>query len=369
MYSTIDVIEYNLNDNYRRYGIQSSDGAVGVGNTGGDTNANSINATLITTGEIDSTLGIITSIQTDSLTAGIITTNQMGGFQLTGPIQFSNQPTTDLVVTNLTASGGSITNMSNVESECITLKRTSGSVILKANVSTLSHTLTFPPSNQVGILMNNGFGNLRWDEDPIINSVGIGSNIFIPEAKLHIKGDENTGGGLIVESNVVGTALNGSNRLSIFPDTSGGSGIQKLSGLQPLTFYNTVGGKEFELKGDGDSVFYNDLSVQGSVSGGGKLTLRVRTTTSGTDLEDDYILNVNNTGTANIDLPSISNPLYTGVQYIVIPQTSSTVRIRADGSDTIFTGGSSINQIVLSGTPGDLRHLVNNGFQWFTLPS
>jgi hypothetical protein len=58
--------------------------------------------------------------------------------------------------------------------------------------------------------------------------------------------------------------------------------------------------------------FYKRKENNSIVSGGGKLTLRVRTTTSGTDLEDDYILNVNNTGTANIDLPSISNPLYTG---------------------------------------------------------
>jgi hypothetical protein len=333
---------------------------------------NNINASLITTNEIDSSLGIITSIEADSITAGVISTNQMNGFTLIGPIEFANQPVSNLNVTNLTASGGSLTNMTSMESDSVVLSAGGGgSITLEASFLSTPHTVTFPPSNQVGVLVNNGFGVTNWNTNPIVNSIGVGdvaigsSNLFVNESKLHVKGSENTSGGLMIESNVDNT-----NRLAIFPDTtSNGSGIQKLDGLGPLTFYDTVGAEEFEITGTGDGLFYNNLSAQKSISGGGKITLRVRTTTNSTDLEDDYILNVNNIGTVNVDLPSISNPEYIGVTYIVITQTTNTVRIRADGSDTIFTGGSSVGQIILAGSPGDLRHLVNNGDQWFTLPS
>lgn len=370
MYSTIDVIEYNLNDNYRRYGVQSADGA-SISSSSSSSNVDNINASIVTTNEIDSSLGIITSIQADSITAGVISTNQMNGFTLIGPVQFANQPTSNLNVTNLSATGGVISDMTSVESDSVVLPGSGGSITLQANFLTTSHTLTFPPSNQVGVLMNNGFGTSSWSTNPIVNSVGIGdvsigsSNLLVNESKLHVKGPESTAGGLMIESKADNT-----NRLAIFPDTlSSGSGVQKLDGLGPLTFYDTLGDKEFELDSGGDGVFYNNLTTQGNISGGGRLTLRVRVTTTSTDLDDDYILNVNNVGTANIDLPSISDPVYTGVQYIVIAQTASTVRIRADSSDTIFEGGVSIGQIVLSGSPGDLRHLVNNGDQWFVLPS
>ena len=365
MYSTIDVIEYNLNDNYRRYGVQSADGASTSSASSSSTNVDNINASIITTSEIDSSLGIITSIQADSITAGVISTNQLNGFTLIGPVQFANQPTSNLNVTNLSATGGIISDMTSVESDSIVLPSGSGSITLEANFLTTSHTLSLPPSNQVGVLMNSGSGTTFWNTNPIVNSIGIGdvsigsSNLFTNESKLHVKGPESTAGGLMIESNADST-----NSLAIFPDTlSSGSGIQKLDGLGPLTFYDTVGDKEFELDGNGDGVFYNNIS------GGGRLTLRVRTTTTSTDLDDDYILNVNNTGTVNVDLPSISDPVYTGVQYIVITQTANTVRIRGDGSDTIFEGGVSVGQIILSGSPGDLRHLVNNGDQWFVLPS
>ena len=149
MYSTIDVIEYNLNDNYRRYGVQSADGASTSSASSSSTNVDNINASIVTTSEIDSSLGIITSIQADSITAGVISTNQLNGFTLIGPVQFANQPTSNLNVTNLSATGGIISDMTSVESDSIVLPSGSGSITLEANFLTTSHTLSLPPSNQV----------------------------------------------------------------------------------------------------------------------------------------------------------------------------------------------------------------------------
>ena len=373
--SHIDIIEYNLNDNYRRYGFVSTS-SIKSTSQNSFKSSNTVNTTTISSTVLVSTTGTFQTLSSDSINTEYLSVSQIAGFELVGPVNFGNQPTTNLIVTNLSASSGNITNMSTVSSDNIVLDGPSGSTTLQANFATSNHTLVFPPSNDIGVLRNNGFGDLVWQNDLFTNSIAIGdistgsSNISVAEAKMHIKGASNTTGGMLIES-----SLDNVNRLAIYADpTADSAAIQKLSGGS-LNIYDSVGGKEFELNGTGDGVFYNDLDVQEdlnilhNIAGGGRLALRVRTTTTSTDLDDDYIINVNNTGPVNIDLPSISDSTYDGVTYMIIKQTSNTVRVRGNGPDDIYSSGVDVGQVNLTGAAGELLVVVSNGVKWFVVPS
>jgi hypothetical protein len=385
--SHIDIIEYNLNDNYRRYGFLSTSS---LKSTTLNTFKSSavVNTTTITSTEIVSTTATFGTLSADSIETGYLSASQINGFELVGSVNFNNQPTQNLVVTNLSADAGGIVNMTTIGSDQFVLDGISGSVTFEANFATVNHTLTFPPVQAIGVLKNNGFGDLVWQNDLLMNSIAIGdvsagsSNIGVAESKLHVKGANNTTGGLLIES-----SADSINRLAIYSDTVANStGIKKLASGS-LTVYDSVGGKEFELDSAGDGTFYNDLDVQGdigtqgtvtaqvdlnavqNIAGGGRLTLRVRTTTNATTLDDDYILNVNNAGLANIDLPDITDSTYDGVTYVIIKQTSNTVRVRGDGPDLIHSSGVDLGQVDLTGPAGELLVVTSNGVKWFVIPS
>jgi hypothetical protein len=447
MFSCVDVVEYNLNDNYRRYGFLSTVASKSTTESS-YTDTSIVDTTTITSTDITSTTIVAELIQTDALEVG-----QIAGFDLTGPIDFNNQPTSNLSVTNLSASSGSITNMTTVESDKIVLNAGSGSITFLPNFATTDHSITFPPSNAIGVLRNNGFGGLSWMNDLFTNSHAIGdisagsSNIPVAESKLHVKGTTNTTGGLLIES-----STDSVNRLAIFSDTSSGSAaIQKLAGGS-LIFYDSLSSKDFELNASGDGIFYNDVDMQGTtritdntqsnncttgalivtggvgisknlnvcgtlnvegglagvttilnttqstdctsgallVSGGvgivknlnvcgdtgvqnidigGRIKHRVRVTSSNTDLDDDYLLMCTNTGTINVDLPDVSDPLYVGVTYMVIKRTGNTVRVRGNGPDDIFYLGADLGQVNMTGAAGELLVVISDGVKWYSIPT
>jgi len=109
-----------------------------------------------------------------------------------------------------------------------------------------------------------------------------------------------------------------------------------------------------------------DLTV-GSLKVDGKTILKVRTVTTSTSLDDDYILNVNSTGTATITLPDVTNANYIGVTYLVINQSTNSVIIDTFGSNKIVDSGADVDDITLSGSSGERLQIVGNGSKWYVI--
>ena len=108
-----------------------------------------------------------------------------------------------------------------------------------------------------------------------------------------------------------------------------------------------------------------NLNVGGNLDIDGKMTMKVRTVNSDDSLDNDYILNVNSTGSATITLPDVSN--YIGVTYLVIKQSSNPTIIDTTGSDKIIDSGSELDDITLDGVSGERIQLVSNGVRWFVI--
>lgn len=266
----IDIIQYNLNDNYRQFGYSST---YALGSTTGKSSSgisqfkpDSVDASSVDSKSINSTDATINTITSTTMIVDTITVSQLSGFKLTGDVDFNNKNTKNLNVLGLTANLGSVTNMSLISSDNFILKGPSGSLSFLPNPSTVNHSIIMPPNNNIGALRNDGLGNLVWMNDLFMNSIGIGtistgsSDLPIIEAKLHIKGGHSTTGGLLIESNV-----DGLNRLAIYPETSGSTAIKKLlSGS--LNFYDSLGSKDLEIDSSGNIIIYNDVSLNGEIA-------------------------------------------------------------------------------------------------------
>lgn len=112
------------------------------------------------------------------------------------------------------------------------------------------------------------------------------------------------------------------------------------------------------------------LVVAGNVSIGGKFIVNVRQESLNTTpitLENDYILNVDNTSTIIVNVPDASSN--TGVQYIIIKvnATPGQVTVTSVVASQLFSGGSTYTTIALTGGVGERMVLLSNGLYWYVM--
>jgi hypothetical protein len=111
------------------------------------------------------------------------------------------------------------------------------------------------------------------------------------------------------------------------------------------------------------------VGISGSLYTNGRISVKTRTVTENTSLDDDYILNVNaGGGGLTITLPDLTNSTYDGVTYMIIKQSVNTVTINtATTPDKIIIDGIEENSINLDGETNERIILISNGVKWFTI--
>ena len=92
----------------------------------------------------------------------------------------------------------------------------------------------------------------------------------------------------------------------------------------------------------------------------------VETETTSTNLTSDYILNMNNSSSATVTLPDVTDATYDGVTYIIIKQTANQVDLTTQAADKIFFG-SDVDTISMTGSAGERLMVVSNGVKWFAI--
>lgn len=110
-----------------------------------------------------------------------------------------------------------------------------------------------------------------------------------------------------------------------------------------------------------------NVNIGGNLGINGKTKMKVRTVTTNDSLDDDYILNVDATGTATITLPNVSDSEYIGVTYMVINQSTNSTIIDTTGSDKIVDSGADLDDITLTEGIGERIQLVGNGDRWYVI--
>jgi hypothetical protein len=249
------------------------------------------------------------------------------------------------------------------------------------------------------------FDSLEVEPTTTVNVVGTGYN----EGTL-VLGGMDLGGAAYPDSTAIGAAstgdvltLNASGDiiLQIPPsaapptailDTIGGdTGINTQSSVNVLTF-TTAGTERLAISAAGivdfnstttininntttsSSVTSGALIVDGgvgiasSLSLGGRIKYAVRTSAIATSLDNDRILNMNNTSTVSVTLPDLTDSTYDGVEYIIIKQTSNTINVdTATSPDKIVTDGSEVDTIAMIGGSGERLILLSNGIRWFVM--
>jgi hypothetical protein len=139
----------------------------------------------------------------DLYVPGTLQVTNVGGFTLNGaPLDFNNQ-----LSTNINQSGGTIVALTQLNSEKIAC----------------GLNLTSP---------------------------------LIPEAYLHVRGTDNSTGGILIDS-----SANNIHRLGIYPTDTNSVAFQKLSALGNINFLNNIGTIDVQINSAGDLVANNNIII------------------------------------------------------------------------------------------------------------
>ena len=111
------------------------------------------------------------------------------------------------------------------------------------------------------------------------------------------------------------------------------------------------------------------MGISGSLYTNGRLSVKTRTVSINTSLDDDYILNVNaGGGGVTVTLPDLTDSTYDGVTYMIIKQSANTVTLdTATVGDKIIIDGVEENSVDLDGGINERIIVVSNGVKWFTI--
>jgi hypothetical protein len=265
---------------------------------------------------------------------------------------------------------GSNTTMSG------TLSVTGGAIFYDPTVSSSSITGALQVKGGVGIskeLYVGGVLSVGGDSTMtgtlIINGSGTGLDIL---NGLNVGGDSTMDGTLIIGSN---TTMSGTLSVTgggIFHNatnsTTTNSGALQVVGGVGIGLDVFVGGK---MNITGNSTMVGTLGVTGdtsitNLSHNGRISGKVRTIAGATSLDDDYILNVS--ALATITLPDVTDAVYTGVTYMVVKTTASTVTIDTGNANSeIFQTSGNVDSLDMTGISGERIMLISNGTNWYTM--
>jgi hypothetical protein len=294
--------------------------------------------------------------------------------------KFMDDIRTNLLTINSGTTGYSFPQTVGTENEMLILE--GGNLVFKAS--------PFAGGGTVGTVVTEEtyFVNTTSSTDSGTGALVVSGGVGISE-NLNVAGDTNFGGDLIVENTfTIGAGTTGYS----FPVAEGDEGdILVMSGgelvFQPNTLESGTSGTVINnnttisstsvstsitsgaLVVSGGAGISGDLNLGGSLATNGSVSVKVRTftTTTGlTNLADDYVLNVDNSGTATVVLPDLTDPTYVGTVYVVIKLTANTVNLTTQPADKIFNG-SDVDTIPMTSSEGERIQVMNNGLKWFIM--